>query len=197
MRRIVYIKKIGFGSKLLLLPCLIFFSVGNCTDPLNVGFYSQKNPGNPFTPPHYLSGSLEGYRFIMDRDENILDTAHITRSCIVKDDTEGSCTDNISYALAGNNQTEELHWNIQYSDSGTMSVTFNKGSSIESSGSIHGAMMILSGEKYLPLQQKKRAYAIQRFHLLPGKHSILFEKEKYYFLKIMEIGKTETIWFKR
>ena len=197
MEKIVCKKKIGYSAGLILLFCLIFFSAIRCTDPLNVGFYSKKNPGNPFTPPHYLSGTLEGYRFIMDHDENILDTAHITRVCIVKDDTEGSCKDTIHYALTGAHPVEELNWNIEYSDSGKMSVIFNKGTPTESSGSISGAMMILSGEKYLPLQQKKKAYAIQRFHLLPGKHSVLLEKEKFYFLKITEIGKTETIWFKR
>ncbi len=182
-----------------VIRSLIFFiaamSVAAC------GGVDEKLAGvrKPHIKPHlWWSGKHRGRRIILDRNRNIMQTAAVERECRAEDVTRGSCSETVEYLYRKSPETPPIRekyamqWSIVYDDDTRMTVEV-KGTAGNVRGTVLGTVMLLEGERRIPLQKERSASVSIRYDQLPGPGEPVLETRSFTMLGI-GIGTVETYW---
>ena len=186
----------------------ILFLTGTACGGIHKEKFGQNSQHSPLNLPAFWSGQWIGRQIIQDRNGNLMETAHIERSCRRQNDIQGECTDKIYYyffQMPQNPQTKQplpqyiqngkLNWQIVYRDNSIPEIKIKVGGG-ELNGTLYHTQAYFKGETPLPRKKEKLLSTILRYHRLPGPEEQILEMSVYSMWGF-QMGQSQTLWSKR
>ncbi len=176
----------GYDSRSPLLQCLFYGP-----DPA----HPCSNP--PLMPESWLSGKRLGYRSILDRSGNLVESAVVHRICLPPASRSSindrwKCSDEIDYSFHPGHETIQTEWMLQYGDQNELSVSLESENE-KIKGKAFFSLMILKGRKRIPGQSHKSASVEIRIMSLSGASRPVLDVEEFTMLGL-SIGSVKTFW---
>ena len=160
---------------------------------LHCGFYNPElsGQGAVFRPEVDLIGEARGRRILYDRNDSIIDTAIIHRSCTLEEGPAVLCKLQIKYERSDRTEILNRKYALEYRKALDASIHLTSETE-DLKGEIHGAAFHLSGTGMVPGSQKEVSQEIRFIGLSQGE---ALETMLYSYLGL-RAGKTVTFWRK-
>jgi len=158
---------------------------------LSCGFYNPEvsGQGPVFRPEVDMIGNFRGRRIVYDRNDSIIETAVIDRSCELKDGPVVDCRLDILYERIQDRVVLNRSYALEYREA--LDASLHLTSEREDlKGKIHGAAFHLTGEGEVPGSEEKVNQEIRFVALSDGE---ALETILYSYLGFRS-GKSVTFW---
>ncbi|MCB1166645.1 MAG: hypothetical protein KDK37_01060 [Leptospiraceae bacterium] len=149
----------------------------------------QSGQGPTFRPEVDLVGNFYGRQIIYDRNDSIVETATIDRSCELVDGPAISCALQIRYERENRNEQLHRRYDLKYREAFDATIQLHSERE-DASGKIHGAAFHLKGEGKVPNSNEPVTEEV-RFIALSGGESLETILYSYWG---MHAGKSVTFW---
>ena len=157
------------------------------------GFYDPELSGRGpvFKPEVDLIGDFSGRRIVYDRNDSIIETAIIQRSCGLEEGPVIKCKLDIQYERSGERITLNRSYRLHYREALDASIHLTSERE-DLKGEIHGAAFHLKGTGEVPNSEKEVSQEIRFVALSRGE---ALETILYSYLGL-RAGKSVTFWRK-